>query len=196
MNTEKIKKRIAKCLVRGGTDLNLSGCDLNDIPEYVFEQIDAAKIEHLELHDNQLQNLPESIARFSNLKNLDVSENQFAEFPSVILELKNLQTLYIYSNQIAEVPNEITQLANLRDLFLGDNQLQTLPAAIGSLTQLTSLNIVHNDNFGKLPAEMKFLTRLENLDLDQKNIENNTAVIELLPKNITVLTGSKTARGF
>ncbi len=196
MNIEKIKKRIAKCVVRGGTDLNLSSCELNDIPAFVFEQIDVEKIEHLELHDNQLQNLPESIARFSNLKNLDVSENQFAEFPAIIFQLKNLQTLYIYSNQIASVPPEIHQLANLRDLFLGDNKLQTLPAEIGKLAKLTSLNIVHNDNFGKLPAEMKFLTLLESLDLDPKNIENNTAVLELLPKNITVLTGSKTARGF
>ena len=112
MNTEKIKKRIAKCIVRGGTDLNLSGCELRDIPAYVFEQIDAAKIEHLELHDNHLQSLPDSILQFANLKNLDASENQFTAFPSQVLNLKKLQTLYIYSNQIAEIPSKIKELAN------------------------------------------------------------------------------------
>ena len=196
MNTEKIKKRIAKCIVRGGTDLNLSGCDLVEFPAYLFEAIDTTKIVYLELHDNQLEKLPENLAQFSNLKSLDASENKFSTFPMPILALKKLQTLYIYSNQIPEIPSEIEELSALRDLFIGDNDLQTLPAAIGKLSHLKSLNLAHNEKFEKLPLEIKFLTRLENLDLDQKAIEANTDVLELLPKNITILTGSKTSRGF
>jgi Leucine-rich repeat (LRR) protein len=196
MNIEKVKKRVAKCIVRGGTDLNLSGCELTDIPDFVFEQLDAAKIEHLELHDNLLEKMPDSIAKFTNLKDLDASENQFAAFPSQITKLKTLQTLYIYSNQFAEIPVEIEQLSNLRLLFVGDNKLAALPAAIGSLKNLTGLNIVRNEGLTLLPMEIKLLSNLKILDMDEKNIPQNAALLELLPKDLTVLTGSSKSRGF
>lgn len=86
-------------------------------------------ITRLSLH-LEIQNLPNSINKLSNLQILDVSDNELKHIPSEIGDLKHLTTLNLTNNQITELPESIFSLKNLKELHLRKNPLEKLPKAI------------------------------------------------------------------
>ncbi len=81
----------------------------------------------LNLHNNQLKELPPMIGQLANLRRLDLDNNQLKELPPTIGTLTNLQYLHLYNNQLKELPSTIGQLTNLQYLYLHNNQLKELP---------------------------------------------------------------------
>lgn len=76
----------------------------------------------LNLHNNKLKQLPESIVKLKNLKTLVLSSNFFDTFPEEILKLKSLQSLDLGGNPIADLPRELLSLTNLKELRVMPNK--------------------------------------------------------------------------
>ena len=134
----------------------------------------------LNLHNNNLTSLPESISKLTNLQILDLSENRITELPSSIGKLTNLVNLNLSENKITKLPSFIGKLTQLMTLDLGVNQLTKLPPQIGNLTKLLTLSLDYN-KLKSLPPQIGNLERLTSLYLDNNKLESLPDEIGRLP---------------
>lgn len=81
----------------------------------------------LDLTNNKLAHLPESISKLKNLKVLKLNNNKLKNLPSAVSELSKLQELYLSSNRFSKVPVSICALPKLRVLSLRGNNISVLP---------------------------------------------------------------------
>jgi len=135
-------------------------------------EIDLSRKRLTELHDDIFDG-------FINLEKLNLKENRLTKLPNSIGNLTNLTKLYVSGNILTELPDSIGNLTNLEKLRLRYNQLTELPDSIGNLTNLKELNLRYND-LTELPQSLGNLTNLERLWLDhnpwQKRISKETIV--------------------
>ena len=68
----------------------------------------------LELGNNQIISIPESICSLIKLQMLNLSDNKITSIPESIELLINLQELYLYNNQINLIPKSIKNKSYLK----------------------------------------------------------------------------------
>ena len=78
------------------------------------------------------------LLKYTNLKNLDLWDNNLTKIPDSIFELTSLESLYI-CEQLTELPTEIEKLNNLKYLDLNSNNLTSLPDQLATLDKLIVL---------------------------------------------------------
>ena len=61
----------------------------------------------VDLSNNQLTTIPESISQLSNLTVVDLSGNQLTTIPESISQISNLTGLYLEDNPLKNPPREI-----------------------------------------------------------------------------------------
>ncbi|XP_029684436.1 leucine-rich repeat-containing protein 7 isoform X4 [Takifugu rubripes] len=178
--------------------LDYSHCSLQQVPKEIFSfertleelYLDANQIEELpkqlfscqalkklSMPDNDLSNLPTTIASLVNLKELDISKNGIQEFPDNIKCCKGLSVVEASVNPITKLPDGFTQLLNLTQLFLNDAFLEYLPANFGRLSKLRILELREN-HLKTMPKSIHRLTQLERLDLGSNEFSDVPEVLE------------------
>lgn len=148
----------------------------------------AEKIFHLDLRNNEIQHLENSvISKLINLRTLDLRNNRMeilTEKVSCLIHLKvlkldhNLLTalplevfslplsaLSIGDNSLFTIPSQIAQVKTLIMLSISENQIKELPYELGNLDQLKVLHI-HGNQFKALPTSFSSLLSLEELSLE------------------------------
>uniref|UniRef100_A0A673JQE1 Leucine-rich repeat-containing protein 7 n=1 Tax=Sinocyclocheilus rhinocerous TaxID=307959 RepID=A0A673JQE1_9TELE len=214
----KIIGRLVPCRCFRGEEevisvLDYSHCSLQQVPKEIFSfertleelYLDANQIEELpkqlfncqalkklSMPDNDLSNLPTTIASLVNLKELDISKNGIQEFPDNIKCCKCLSVVEASVNPIAKLPDGFTQLLNLTQLFLNDAFLEYLPANFGRLSKLRILELrenhlktmpnlkelwLDNNSLQTIPGSIGKLRQLRYLDLAKNRIESLDADI-------------------
>ncbi|XP_077184036.1 leucine-rich repeat-containing protein 59 isoform X2 [Paroedura picta] len=111
-----------------GNELDLSLCDLNEVP--VKELAGLPKANVLDLSCNNLTSLPSDFCSLTHLVKLDLSKNQLQQLPSDFGRLVNLQHLDLLNNRLVTLPVSFAQLKNLKWLDLKDNPLDTTLAKV------------------------------------------------------------------
>jgi Leucine-rich repeat (LRR) protein len=156
-------------LLRGNvniTSLNLHNCQINSLPDWIGE---FGAITELELSMNNLNTLPESILNLSKLESIVLTNNHFALLPDWIGDILSLKYLIIADNKLVKITDNIGNLTQLQDLFIDKNLLKELPQTIGNLTQLITL-VASNNQLFSLPSSIGRLTRLRWLYLEYNRI--------------------------
>ncbi|TFG25338.1 MAG: leucine-rich repeat domain-containing protein [Promethearchaeota archaeon] len=148
-------------------NLDLKDCNLNEIPDSIGKLTQLKKINLLK---NRLTSLPSSMSNLKFLKELELSQNQFDEFSAVISELNSLEILRLKRNFIKEVPETISKLSSLTLLNLRRNQLKILPNSLSSLKRLRTLDLRLN-NLESIPENINKLESLEMLFCDYNNLK-------------------------
>ncbi|KAL4746238.1 hypothetical protein BDW72DRAFT_185294 [Aspergillus terricola var. indicus] len=125
--------------------LNLSNNKLTmeDI-DVVFEM---ASLRDLKLAKNQLQGpFLQKIGRLYKLEVLDIHENFITALPETVASLKRLRVLNVGQNQLTELPFEILCTLPLREIVAPKNKLQgaLIPAAVDKLDSLQELDVAGN----------------------------------------------------
>uniref|UniRef100_A0A8C6Q7Z6 Leucine-rich repeat-containing protein 7 n=1 Tax=Nothobranchius furzeri TaxID=105023 RepID=A0A8C6Q7Z6_NOTFU len=148
--------------------------DANQIEELPKQLFNCQALKKLSLPDNDLSNLPTTIASLVNLKELDISKNGIQEFPDNIKCCKGLSVVEASVNPITKLPDGFTQLLNLTQLFLNDAFLEYLPANFEVLEQMHSLKELWLDNnsLQSIPGSIGKLRQLRYLDLAKNRIES------------------------
>ncbi|XP_038230261.1 E3 ubiquitin-protein ligase LRSAM1 isoform X2 [Dermochelys coriacea] len=163
------------CLAKeAGADdvLDISKCELSEIPYGTFATCKVLQKEVLIVHTNNLTSLVPKSCSLLNLitvKVLDLHDNQLTSLPDDIGQLTHLQVLNIERNLLKFIPRSIGDLAQLQTLNLKGNKLKELPATVGDLRSLRTLDVSEN-LLRKLPQALAHIRTLETLTLDASSM--------------------------
>jgi Leucine-rich repeat (LRR) protein len=151
-------------------DLSNQKIALDNVDWSVF-----TNLEYLSLKNDNLNTIPEGIAKLTNLKTLDLSGNNFKVLPKTLKSLSKLQVLYLNDEKQFDLENSMDVLSNLnglRELHLENDKLQSLPKQFENMTSLEYLFL--NDNrFMELPKQIMRLDHLRLLDFKNNKVEAN-----------------------
>ncbi|EYU18192.1 hypothetical protein ABFS82_10G068200 [Erythranthe guttata] len=142
--------------------VDLSGMSLDELP---IPSLNLAAICKLDLSNNNLQNIPESLtARLLNLIVFDVRSNQLKTLPNSIGCLSKLKVLNVSGNLIQSLPRTIENCRSLEELNANFNKLSQLPDTIGFELQNLKKLSVNSNKLVFLPYSTSHLTNLRVLD--------------------------------
>jgi len=133
----------------------------------------SATLEALSLAYLAISHLPKPVSSFGQLRSLDLHRNELLELPLELTLLPNLSHLDCSYNSITSLPSCFEALTALSSLDLSNNRLRVLPASlVRRLTNLTSLNASQNEIvcFDELHLEL-----FENDDDDDDNHNHNAS---------------------
>jgi len=172
----------------GSKTLKLA-CGLKEFPEEILSL--AETLEVLDLSDNQLSKLPDSITQLKKLRILFFARNNFTEFPKILAKCPALSMIGFKSNQIKVVPeNAFPKL--LRWLILTNNKIDVLPKSIGDCNLLQKCALAGNQ-IEELPAEMANCINLELLRVSANNLKSIPKWLFKLPKLSWIAYGGNPA---
>ena len=127
--------------------------------------------ERLDLSSKELDDLPESIGKCTNLKLLDLSCNRFDKIPESITHLIYLEELYINDNHIKIVADSIQKLSNLQVLDLRNNNLDNISESIKKLINLRMLGLNSKKKITAISKWIQNLKKLEILGISQIELD-------------------------
>ncbi|KAK2358711.1 plant intracellular Ras-group-related LRR protein [Trifolium repens] len=160
--------------------LDLSNNNLQNIPESLTARL--LNIVVLDVHSNQLRSLPNSIGCLSKLKLLNVSGNLIQHLPKTIENCRALEDLNLNFNKLIQLPDTIGyELLNLKKLSINSNKLLFLPRSTSHLTSLKILDARLNC-LRSLPEDLENLVNLEIL-----NVSQNFQYLDSIPYSIGLL---------
>ena len=147
--------------------LNFWRKNLTALPPDVFEK---PELEVLNASENQLTSIPEDIGRLKNLRNLDLGHNLLTDLPESLGELASLTDyLYLHDNH-RRVPARlcikglVIHWRPLRELRLRNTGLDEVPPPLRFLTRLNFLDLRGNP-LRDVPEWINDLPELIKLDL-------------------------------
>jgi Leucine-rich repeat (LRR) protein len=112
-------------------------------------------IVELNLYDNYIKILPESIGALDSLEVLILPNNQISMLPDSFQNLISLKKLDLSWNGILDLPKWVDSFTYLEELNLRGNKLSELPKSIYSLPSLKVLNITLNKNIIYPPKDLE-----------------------------------------
>ncbi|XP_007244047.2 DISP complex protein LRCH3 isoform X4 [Astyanax mexicanus] len=134
------------------TDTTRADLSRNRLSELPVEACMFVSLENLNLYQNCLRSLPESLINLQALTYLNISRNQLSTLPAHVCSLP-LKVLIACNNKLVSLPEELGQLRQLTELDVSCNEIQTLPSQVGQLETLRDLNIRRN-HLVRLPPEL------------------------------------------
>ena len=153
---------------RGEAQLELSNRKLHVFPLEIFM---FGKLEVLKLGKNYFEEIPLAISRLRSLRCLQLQENRLTFLPETISNCTHLVEVNLTKNQLAALPTSVGMLKNLRILRLGQNSFECLPHEIGYLSNLCYLDL-HGNKLWYLPFSIGKLNRLKYLNLANNRFEH------------------------
>lgn len=138
----KTKKQVTK--------INLSGKNLSEFPENLFEYTNLTK---LILSNNNINAIPKDILRLKKLRVLDLANNNLSVLQAAVFQLPKLKTLNLYGNKLSSFPKQII-----------NSKLQRL---------IVSKNPMNNDELEKLKGKFEIVSGENSI---QKHEESNNGM--------------------
>ena len=138
----KTKKQVTK--------INLSGKNLSEFPENLFEYTNLTK---LILSNNNINAIPKDILRLKKLRVLDLANNNLSVLQAAVFQLPKLKTLNLYGNKLSSFPKQII-----------NSKLQRL---------IVSKNPMNNDELEKLKGKFEIVYGENSI---QKHEESNNGM--------------------
>jgi Leucine-rich repeat (LRR) protein len=103
--------------------------NLASLPGALFSSLKLLKI--VDVSENILETLPETIGECSYLEILRLSDNNLSDLPMELAQCGNLVVLNISRNMMDQLPLVVTQCSSIEQLFMNDMFLTELPEDIG-----------------------------------------------------------------
>jgi internalin A len=99
-----IERIIQEARENRNNTLNLSNQALTELPESITQ---LSQLQSLMLDGNRLTTLPESLARLSQLQLLSLINNRLTMLPEALQKLPKLEELYLHGNEALGLPMEV-----------------------------------------------------------------------------------------
>ena len=124
----------------------------------------AATLDYLNLDNNSIKELPESMAKLTGLKWLRLNGNQLKGIPSAFSALKNLRRIYLKKNGLTAVPEVAKEWTSLEDISLDGNPITTIPDWLVAMPKLRAVTL-NDTRVTKLPDDLSAWKDLDMLSL-------------------------------
>lgn len=161
----------------GSKSLKLT-CGLKEFPIEILSLADT--LEFLDLSDNDLSELPESISQLKRLRILFFQNNKFKKFPKVLNSCTSLSMVGFKSNQIETIPENCFPPL-LRWLTLTNNNIKSIPKSIGDCERLQKF-LISGNCIKEIPLELKKCKNLELLRISSNQLTLIPNWVFMLPK--------------
>jgi len=135
-------------------------------------------LKELIIQDNELTHLPNTIGDLSNLEEFLLGRNKLTTFPESIWELNNIKRIFAGNNQITYLPPVIQENNSLEYLDLSNNKILEIPDGFEKLTALNELSLTNN-KFTKLPVVLLEMSNLKKINISVKGGIDLTSINEL-----------------
>uniref|UniRef100_A0A8D2J0A5 Leucine rich repeats and calponin homology domain containing 3 n=1 Tax=Varanus komodoensis TaxID=61221 RepID=A0A8D2J0A5_VARKO len=159
--------------------LSLSGRKLRDYPRGSAASHDLSDTTQADLSRNRLSELPIEACLFVSLESLNLYQNCIRYIPETILNLQSLTFLNISRNQLSTLPVHLCSLP-LKVLIASNNKLVSLPEEIGQLRQLMELDVSCNE-IERIPSQIGHLESLRDLNLRRNHLVHLPEELAELP---------------
>lgn len=121
----------------------------------------------LDLSNQFLAQLPDSIINFTNMEILDVSGNTFSRLPLDFGRLKKLRVIMMNgcpNLDIKHIFKSLRLCPNIQYLYINKSKLTVLPREVGDIDSLKVLSITNNE-IKTIPIEITKLTQIKEIDI-------------------------------
>ncbi|XP_054284183.1 leucine-rich repeat protein SHOC-2-like [Macrosteles quadrilineatus] len=185
---------------------SISGRCIETLSPKTFRYLSSC-VRVLDLSNNKIKTLPETISELQNLQEINLSCNQLVNLPDSFAKLQKLQTLNLSENIICEPPRCLEfGLERLTHLDLSKNGITKFPKSPKCSPLLQCLNLSHNDinllPLWLLSEECRAIEELDvsfNFCFDDPALErrlpllkhHRTSALKSLKKLLISNTGSK-----
>jgi hypothetical protein len=157
--------------------LNLSNNELIMIPESILQ---LTNLKELHLTHNKLKKLPERIGLMGSLCRLELANNHLEKLPVTLAGLTKIDRLDVESNSLKLLPENLDAMKNCKTLNFNHNKLSRLPRCLGRMPNLITLSASWNQ-ITYIPEELCASKTL-------KHIRLNLNCISLIPEKIGIMT--------
>jgi Leucine-rich repeat (LRR) protein len=198
------------CQQTAVTDLSLVTNSIPKIPNEIFWLKNLSK---LNVRDNKLKTLPETLSK-CKLHRLDIGSNLFETIPACLASIFSLNDFAADKNLIADLADDFQHCCQVSSINLDDNLLTKLPPSwknifglkslslrfnsiadvggIKQMTQIQSLFLEGNSNLTQLDLDIGCLTSLTELYVMNCNVTKISGAIAQCKKLISVnFSGNK-----
>lgn len=162
--------------------VSLTNNCLEKLPTFSHPHI----IESLEICGNEIEEIPNEIEKFTNLRLFTINGNFIEFIPKELEKCKKLRVLEAKDNKIMSVKVNFKKLAKLKKIDLGNNLLTTFPKKIHRYSRTVYLD---NNKIRKIPDEFE-KSHIINLNLESNllstiptSLINNSFIRKLNLKN-------------
>lgn len=118
------------------TNLSLACNNIKTLPELSS----LTKLRSFNLSRNKLEEVSNITPDMCNLEKLNLNQNLITTLPDSLFHIKDLKDLFLAYNKLRNLPNSISNLKSLRRLMIDGNVINTLPK---SLFEIKTLRFLH-----------------------------------------------------
>jgi len=127
-------------------NLDLSDCQLQQVPDAVFLLMQNTSLTSCNLARNVINKIPPKLAmKFSLITELDVSQNRISNLPDELSNCKALETVNISGNSFVQLPPVLAEIPSLIKLVASKNFIADVEVeALQYLPNLEHINLEEN----------------------------------------------------
>ncbi|XP_058823337.1 leucine-rich repeat-containing protein 20 isoform X2 [Topomyia yanbarensis] len=120
-----VAKVVTRCEEASETKkLNLSECELIQVPDAVYHLMRHTELKTCDLSGNVITKIsPKFALKFNLITDLNLSHNQMAKLPDELADLHSLQMLDIAHNSFITLPAVVFKMPKLRELRANNNAI-------------------------------------------------------------------------
>lgn len=130
-------------------ELNLSNNSIRSIPESLFN---LKSLKKLIMNKNKLHDISDNIYKLKRLEILNVNYNEIKFFPPKLCEMPCLQELLVVCNHLVRLPDMLGTMPSLRKIDATANRLTQIPYSLGYSKSLTDI-LIHENPLTDTPLE-------------------------------------------
>jgi Leucine-rich repeat (LRR) protein len=143
--------------------LDLSQCQLTQLPDAVFLLMKNVSLSSCNLSGNLIQKIPAKLAiNFCLIKELDLSNNRISMLPGEMTNCTQLESIDISSNSFVTLPPVLAEMPSIKKIIARKNYMAELDVeVVASLGNLATLNLEENPLNKTTYEDLERLTSLQ-----------------------------------
>lgn len=127
------------------------------------QKADPLKVYGIKFNKLKLENVPEDLQKYTNLRVLDLSKNKLSTLPNFINTFAQLKEINLYKNKFINFPVELCGAKSLEKITISSNYFASIPSCFTNLQHLKYIDLSDNpiSDFPAVFDEMKNVKRIE-----------------------------------